>query len=994
MKLTMAGLRSYQHKTEIDFTDLSLFALIGDTGAGKSSIIEALCLALYGSTTWSGRNVVELMCDASDAMSVELVFAAAGDVWTVTRGHRRAGGTPTHKLTSQSGERENGADAVNRRVQAVLGLSKDQFLKAVVMPQGRFEELLKATKAQRTDILKGVFRLQNLDAVRAQATSLAGKWKEPIAQLRGERGTLPEDPAAATAAARLAVDVATKRRNSLAEVVERAAADAEVADAAERARQELTRTLEVVRRERASLDSNATEPIRQAAETIDAATSEATQDKERAADGAAVAAAGAAAAIEGFAGRDAAVAALSEMRAAAVQLGEEAANHASAADALAALDAAPPSTDIDPGVQAAVDAAGGQHVEAQRATAAAKAQIATAAGLYDEWSTRAVRAEEAELALNAAKEASKTAAAAVEQASEGRGAAEGRLRDAEEAVQLAQRADAAAAASEGCRPGDNCPVCATVLPESFVPPASGELPAANAALTAARTASREAEAAWREAQDAEVRTGAQLDAATTALSTAVAAVAEAADELQGATGLAVSPDLTEVAALAQLVADGERLATAEEAARLEVVARQRAAAEASSALAAAKASWEARREQSSKELRDAEAALARIRLALDRLPQRWRVSAPADSDTLVTLAGSLEAALSAHADLVEEEKSHLDAHDSAARRLLELETERQATVTHPTHLLVTAATRVLGCVRQLADHLDGDLALPQDPSSSLALDDIAAAVEAIHAAAGSVEGRATEALVAFDETVRSRRAAVAEALVASGDGSVGDLRSRYGSAVTEALHAADQCEQTELEAARAVSIDSALEVAGPFLAALDALAKLLTDGRFVGDLVRQREKALLIEASRILKKLSNGRFGFGEEFGVIDRDSRRERGPETLSGGERFQASLALALALVEIATRGGGQLEAVFVDEGFGSLDAASLDQALTTLGAVASDGKLVALVSHLRQVAEYVDQVILVERTDASGSTVRVLDPSDRDSLLTADARSGMVA
>ena len=91
MKLTMAGLRSYQHKTEIDFTDLSLFALIGDTGAGKSSIIEALCLALYGSTTWSGRNVVELMCDASAAMSVELVFAAAGDVWTVTRGHRRAG---------------------------------------------------------------------------------------------------------------------------------------------------------------------------------------------------------------------------------------------------------------------------------------------------------------------------------------------------------------------------------------------------------------------------------------------------------------------------------------------------------------------------------------------------------------------------------------------------------------------------------------------------------------------------------------------------------------------------------------------------------------------------------------------------------------------------------------------------------------------------------------------------------------------------------------
>ncbi|MGI8983971.1 MAG: SbcC/MukB-like Walker B domain-containing protein [Acidimicrobiales bacterium] len=73
---------------------------------------------------------------------------------------------------------------------------------------------------------------------------------------------------------------------------------------------------------------------------------------------------------------------------------------------------------------------------------------------------------------------------------------------------------------------------------------------------------------------------------------------------------------------------------------------------------------------------------------------------------------------------------------------------------------------------------------------------------------------------------------------------------------------------------------------------------------------------------------------------LADRYSGQERGPDTLSGGERFQASLALALALVEIATRSGGQLEAVFVDEGFGSLDAGSLDQALTTLGAVASDG------------------------------------------------------
>jgi exonuclease SbcC len=54
VRLGFAGLRSYRAPAEIDFTGLELFAIIGDTGAGKSTIIEALSLALYGRKTWSG----------------------------------------------------------------------------------------------------------------------------------------------------------------------------------------------------------------------------------------------------------------------------------------------------------------------------------------------------------------------------------------------------------------------------------------------------------------------------------------------------------------------------------------------------------------------------------------------------------------------------------------------------------------------------------------------------------------------------------------------------------------------------------------------------------------------------------------------------------------------------------------------------------------------------------------------------------------------------
>ena len=169
------------------------------------------------------------------------------------------------------------------------------------------------------------------------------------------------------------------------------------------------------------------------------------------------------------------------------------------------------------------------------------------------------------------------------------------------------------------------------------------------------------------------------------------------------------------------------------------------------------------------------------------------------------------------------------------------------------------------------------------------------------------------------------------------------------------------------------------------------LAVALRDQHFVAHLVRARESELLAEATRRLKDITGGRFGFTSGFGVVNVASGEVRTPDTLSGGERFQAALALALGLVEIASRGGGKLDAVFVDEGFGSLDANALDTALDTLGKVAGGGKMVALISHLRPVAEYVDTVLHVTRDDVLGSRIEVLDSDAREQLLADDIRSG---
>jgi exonuclease SbcC len=119
---------------------------------------------------------------------------------------------------------------------------------------------------------------------------------------------------------------------------------------------------------------------------------------------------------------------------------------------------------------------------------------------------------------------------------------------------------------------------------------------------------------------------------------------------------------------------------------------------------------------------------------------------------------------------------------------------------------------------------------------------------------------------------------------------------------------------------------------------------------------------------------------------VIDNDNGRVRSPASLSGGEKFVASLALALGMVEMLGRAGGRLESLFLDEGFGALDRANLDAAIEALATVAASGRMVAVISHVRAVAEQVEHVLAVTR-EPKGSAVRWLDPAARRAVAGAD-------
>ena len=113
----------------------------------------------------------------------------------------------------------------------------------------------------------------------------------------------------------------------------------------------------------------------------------------------------------------------------------------------------------------------------------------------------------------------------------------------------------------------------------------------------------------------------------------------------------------------------------------------------------------------------------------------------------------------------------------------------------------------------------------------------------------------------------------------------------------------------------------------------------------------------------------------GLELDVIDHYNGTERSVKTLSGGESFKASLALALGLSdEVQMSTGIQLDTLFVDEGFGSLDPESLSQAYNTLAGLTEGNRLVGIISHVAELKERIDKQIVVTKEKSGGSKARI--------------------
>ncbi len=116
----------------------------------------------------------------------------------------------------------------------------------------------------------------------------------------------------------------------------------------------------------------------------------------------------------------------------------------------------------------------------------------------------------------------------------------------------------------------------------------------------------------------------------------------------------------------------------------------------------------------------------------------------------------------------------------------------------------------------------------------------------------------------------------------------------------------------------------------------------------------------------------------GLDLDVIDHYNGSERSANTLSGGEAFLASLALALGLSDEvqASAGGIRLDTLFVDEGFGSLSENSLDLAMQALAGLSDGNRLVGIISHVAELKERIDRQIIVRKDRSNGSRVEIQD------------------
>ena len=183
LRLEIKGFTSFRDEQVIDFESLeSPFAIVGPTGSGKSSVLDAMTYALFGEVDrvkGSDTPMREIVSQGQPRMAVALEFEVDGERWRVTRSMPRNGATRILVQRQDGGEWKQageGADRVrdaNRMLREAIGLDFDGFTRSVLLPQGKFSAFMSGDAAQRREILTDLLGLSVFDRMGRRARQIA-----------------------------------------------------------------------------------------------------------------------------------------------------------------------------------------------------------------------------------------------------------------------------------------------------------------------------------------------------------------------------------------------------------------------------------------------------------------------------------------------------------------------------------------------------------------------------------------------------------------------------------------------------------------------------------------------------------------------------------------------------------------------------------------------------------------------------------------------------
>jgi exonuclease SbcC len=1008
LELTLRGFGPYAAEQILNFRELAdarLFLIHGPTGAGKSTILDAICFALYGEASGGpGERTAQAMrshhCDPASPTEVVLDFAVGDEIYRVERSpdqeraKKQGSGTtqqrPRATLWRRTGvgADEEGTVLANRwstvttTIEALIGCTSDEFRQVVVLPQGQFRKLLLADSNEREKILETLFRTKRFRKIQEAMKEAQKHLEREAGELTREKSVLLEQAAcestdelrralelAREGTAALTTDLAARREGR--DLAERELdRGREIAAILERARTAGARLEDVGRRKDAMATRRAALmlarralPLRELARIATESAALAEASAERALD---------ARKLETDADH-AANAARAELE--REQSPESATARAAAADSVRHLEALRPRlTEIQ---RRRMERAGSANALARSVARVAEieADQAKARETLVAIETKAITCEQLAASREDARAAAERGATLVAQRQELDAkrlllrTAESDARKAQAAVATAaedantadRRVDALLAARDEGRaahlaatlaPGHPCPVCgSTDHPSPAVGHATVPSDSEIADARAERTQAQAALALARRRAEAAANTLGATSGAVSALTAQLGPSTEPAiDELRRDAAAAATRFARADAALAELATIRVTVArTRDEAHRLEV------------ALAAARST--------AADYRSADAVLEATLIALE-------ASVPTDIAT--------EDALAAALTLAEARVTSLETALDAARRKSDLASTA----------LVKATARREGDERALAeaDAASNTVAARLSEALSRAGFDDAAAMRAVLRTDAEIDVEEAE-IERFDLELGSAVHASEQANADAAGLSTPDVealakradeaRGAYEAAVQASATAEAKAAELDRLLARVVAQEAKLASLDERYGIVGRIAEIAEGKNAVGLPFHRYVLGTMLDdvlqtASVRLRQMSRGRYLLvrstergdrrtttGLEIEVEDFHTGTRRSAATLSGGESFLAALALALGLADVveAYAGGVRLESVFIDEGFGSLDAESLDLAIGALIDLQQSGRLVGVISHVAEMRERIDVRLEVE-------------------------------